>query len=178
MFHRDIMNQFHQDDRLSHASAAKKADLAAARVGGQEVYYLDPGFKSLHFGLLIDKLRGRAMDGKAFLCLNRPPLVHRLADDVDDASQGLRSHRYRDTSPAIHHLHPPDQPFGAVHGDAADRALAQMLRDLHDEIPLLLADRRVGNLERIVDGWQRAIGKLDIHHCPQDLRDFSQIHTF
>ena len=43
----DVVDQFHDDDRLAHAGAAERADLAAFQEGTDQVDDLDAGGKNL-----------------------------------------------------------------------------------------------------------------------------------
>ena len=58
----DVIDQLHDGDGLAHAGAAEQSDLAAARVGADEVEDLDAGFEDFDFGRLIGKGRRVAMD--------------------------------------------------------------------------------------------------------------------
>ena len=69
--------------------------------------------------------------------------------------------------------HAAHQAVGRVHGDAANRALAQMLGDFDDEVVGLIVDGRVGDRERDVDFGQVGAGKLDVHDGTDDLDDSS-----
>ena len=116
------------------------------------------------------------MNRVAFDLVERGTFVHRFADDVENPSQRGLADRHGDDVTSVTHGHPADQPFGAVHGDAADRALAQVLRDFEDQVPLFVTDCRVGNLQGIVDRRQGAVFELDVHHRTHHLGDFSDVH--
>jgi hypothetical protein len=49
----DVVDQFHDQNGLAHASAAEEADLSAFGIGCQQVDHLDPGHENLRFGGLF-----------------------------------------------------------------------------------------------------------------------------
>ena len=97
--------------------------------------------------------------------LDRAALVDGLADDVDDAPQHLRPHRHRDAFAGIGHLVAAHEPVRGVHGDAAERALAQMLRHLEHQPVALVVD-----VQRVQDRRKLAL-ELHVHDRAHDLGD-------
>ena len=75
----DVADQFHDDDGLADAGTAEEADLPAFLIGRQQVDDLDAGFQDLFFRGLFDQGRRRAVDGIAFLVLNRAHFIDRFA---------------------------------------------------------------------------------------------------
>lgn len=59
----DVVDQFHDENRLANASAAEQADLAALGVRSQKVNDLDAGNKDLAFSRLLDVRRCVPVDG-------------------------------------------------------------------------------------------------------------------
>jgi hypothetical protein len=105
------------------------------------------------------------MDAAALLGLDRPGLVHRLADDVHDAAQRLLADRHRDRLAGVDHLLAAHQALGGVHGDGAHGVLAQMLGDLeHQAVAVVVG------LERVHDLGQMAL-ELHVDHGARDLAD-------
>ena len=92
----DVVDQFHDQDRLAHTGAAEEADLTALGIGRQQVHDLDAGDQHLGVGRLIDEFRSRPVNGRNLLRLDRSALVDRLADHVDDPAQGLGPHRHHE----------------------------------------------------------------------------------
>lgn len=84
----DVVDQFHDQNRLAHASAAEQADFAALGVGGQQVDDLDAGDQNFRLGRLFRKLGRVLVDGAFFVGFDRALFVDRLAGDVQDAAQG------------------------------------------------------------------------------------------
>ena len=105
------------------------------------------------------------MDRPALLVRNGTGLVHRLADDVDDASERAVADRHRDRLAGVRHLLAAHEALGRVHGDGAHGVLAQVLGHLEDE-PLVA----VLGLERIQDCRQVAI-ELHVDDGAHDLAD-------
>ena len=91
------------------------------------------------------------MDRAPSLVRHRAGFVDRLADDVHDAAERARADRHGDRLAGVGHLLAAHQAFGDVHGDAAHRVLAQMLRDFEHE-----ARAVVDRLERVEDRRQFA----------------------
>ena len=63
VFHGDVVDQFHDDDGLADAGAAEQADLAAAKVGLEQVDDLDAGLE--HLQARWTALRTRAPGGES-----------------------------------------------------------------------------------------------------------------
>ena len=79
-------------------------------------------------------------------------LVHRLADDVDDAPERAVADRHRDRLAGVGHLLAAHQAFGGVHGDRAHGVLAQVLGHLeHQPVAAVLG------LERVEDRRQMPV---------------------
>jgi hypothetical protein len=107
------------------------------------------------------------MDGEMLRGIDRAALVHRLADDIDDAAQRLRPDGHGDRRAGIGRRLAADQAVGRVHGHGAHRLLAEMLRHLeHQPLALVLG------VERVQDRGQLAL-ELHIDHGAQDLGDLA-----
>ncbi len=91
----DVVDQLLDQHRLADAGAAEEADLAAARVGREQVDDLDAGDENLRLRRLVDIGRRLLVDGAPLGRLHRARLVHRLADDVHDAAERLLADRHR-----------------------------------------------------------------------------------
>ena len=77
--------------------------------------------------------------GARSLVVDRAALVDRLADDVEDAAQGLGPDRHEDRRAGVDHLGAAHQPVGRVHRDGAHGVLAEMLRHFeHQGLALVL----------------------------------------
>ena len=104
------------------------------------------------------------MDRAASLLRDRPGFVDRLADDVHDAPERALADRHRDRRAGVVDLLAAHQAFGDVHGDAAHRVLAQVLRHLEHQARAVVdrlervEDRRQFALERHVDDGADHLG--------------------
>ena len=58
----DVVDQFHDDDRLAHAGAAERADLAALQEGADQINDFDAGGEHLRRGRLVHEWGRRAVD--------------------------------------------------------------------------------------------------------------------
>src|SRR5439155_26569550 len=72
---------------LADAGAAEEPGLAALRIRLQEVDDLDARLEHLDLRRLVLERRGRPMDRVHLLRVDRRPLVHGLADDVQDPAE-------------------------------------------------------------------------------------------
>ena len=86
MFHGQVVDELHEDDGLADAGAPEQTDLAAARVGRQQIHDLDAGLERLDLSFLVLEGRRVPMDGKVLFRFHGRTLVHGFADDVQDAS--------------------------------------------------------------------------------------------
>src|SRR3954469_19021401 len=90
----DVADQLLDEHGLADARAAEQADLAATRVGREQVDDLDAGDEDRGFGRLVDEGRGRGVDRGEHVRTDRAALVDRLADDVENAAERLRADRH------------------------------------------------------------------------------------
>ena len=97
----DVVDQLLDQHRLADPGAAEQADLAAARVGAEQVHDLDARHQDLALGRLLNEGRGVLVDAAARLGPYRAELVHRLADDVHDAPQRALADRHLDRLPRV-----------------------------------------------------------------------------
>jgi hypothetical protein len=173
---RDVVDQLHDDDRLADARAAEESDLAAALVRCEEINDFDARLECFDFDCLVGEQGGGSVDRVVLLGFDGTGLVHGLADDVDDAAECLRSDGHLNAVAGILNVHVADQTFGRVHGDAANRLLSQVLRDFEDQVPRQIVDCRVGDLECVVDGWNRAVLEFDVDDGSDDLGNLAGAH--
>ena len=167
----DVVDQLHDSDGLAHAGAAEQPDLSAARVGADEVDDLDAGFENFDLGGLFVESGRIAMDRHLVRRVERRAFVDRLADHVHQAAERAGTDRHRDRVAGVAHLHPAHQALGGIHRDAAHGVFAEMLRDLEHEVARAVAERGVGDAQRVEDRRQRAVAKLDVDDVAQNLAD-------
>src|SRR5690606_2947523 len=101
---RNVVDEFLNQNRLADTGAAEQADLAAARIGGQQVEHLDAGDQDLRFRGLLDIFRRRTVNRAHLHALDRAGFVDRIADDVDDATEHARADRNGDRRSGVDHL--------------------------------------------------------------------------
>jgi len=164
---RDVVDELLNENRLADAGAAEEADLAAARIGREKIDDLDARDEHFGFRRLLDEGGRFLVDGAGRVGLDRAGFVDRLADDVDDAAERAVADRNRDRRARVADFLTAGQTLGRVHGDGADRVLAEMLRHFENE-----AVAAVVRLERIQNGRQM-IGELDVDNGADDLGDLS-----
>ena len=167
----DVVDQLQDRDGLADAGAAEQSDLAAARVRANQVDHLDAGFENFHLGGLVGEGRRVAMDRHLMRRVERRAFIDRLADDVDQAAESFGTDRHRYRAAGIADLHPAHQSLGRVHRDASHGVFAEMLCDLEHEVALVVAERGVGDAQRVEDRGQRAVAKLDVDDVAQNLVD-------
>ncbi len=145
----DVVDQLLDQHGLADAGAAEQADLAAAGVGRQKVDDLDAGHQDLRFRALVGEFRCGLVDGAACLGFDRAGLVHGLADDVHDASEGFFTDRNGNRLAGIGHFLAAHQTLCGVHGDGPDGVFSEVLGHFEDQ-PVAV----VLGFERVEDGWQ------------------------
>jgi hypothetical protein len=95
--------------------------------------------------------------GAVSVAADRAALVDRLADDVHDAAERLGADRHADLRAGGADRLAAGEAVGRVHGDGADRVLAEVLGDLEDQAVAVVVglerrqDRRQLAFERDVD---------------------------
>ena len=102
-------------------------------------------------------------------CTTGPASSDRLADDVDDAPERAVADRHRDRLAGVVHGLAADETLGGVHGDGANRVLAEMLRDLENE-----PDAVVVGLERVQD-LRKVLLEVHVDDGTDDLRNVADI---
>ena len=160
----DVVDQFLNEDGLADTGAAEQSDLAALQERLDEIDDFDAGLEHLGGGGLIFKQRRRAMDGHGLGVLDRPQLIHGLADHVHHAAQRAAAHGHRNRSALVDGFHAAHHAFGGFHGDAAHAAFAQVLLHFENHVD------RVGHGEAVADDFERlvnrrhgALDKLHVH---------------
>ncbi len=89
----DVVDQFLNEHGLADAGAAEQADLAALRIGREQIHHLDAGDENFGFRRLIGVERCGLMDRAHGFRLDRTRFVDRLADHVHDAAERAFANR-------------------------------------------------------------------------------------
>ncbi len=127
----DVVDQFLNDDGLADARAAKEADLSALHERRDEVDDLDPGLEDLRLRLQRDEIGTLAMNRPARRARrNRRAIVHRLAENVQDAPQRGSANRNGDRTSGVHDIHAADDAVRARHRDRAHLVAPNVLLHL------------------------------------------------
>ena len=169
MAHGNVIDQFHDQNRLTHTGAAKQANLTAFCIRSEQVDYLNAGDKNFRFGRLISEVRGWSMDRSGFICLDRAALINSFAYHIHDAAKGFRTDRHANGIPRIRHFLSADQTFGRIHGNCPDSVFTQMLRHLqHKPLAIILT------MQCIQDIGEFSL-KLYVYDGAQYLGDFADI---
>ena len=84
-------------------------------------------------------------------CRDGAGFVHRLADDVHDATQRFVAHRHGDRLAGVFYTLAAHETFGRVHGDCAHEVFTEMLRNLeHQPVPVIVRFERVQNSRQVL----------------------------
>jgi hypothetical protein len=165
----DVADELHDEYGLADAGAAEQAGLAALQVGLQKVDDLDARLQHLVF-----KRRRVAVDAPVFLGLDPRLLIHRLADDVENAPEDLLPHRHLDGGSGVLAFHAAYQAVGGLHGHGAHRVVPQMLGHFAGDVFVFAA--RAFNADRVVQGRQLTVLESEVHHRAHNLDDLSVAH--
>ena len=104
------------------------------------------------------------MDRAAHVRVDRAALIDWLADDVHDAAKCGRANRHVDRATEVSHRIAANQALGGVHGDRANRVLAEVLGNLEDQAVAVIV-----GLKRVENARKLAV-ELDVDHGADDLR--------
>ena len=135
VFRCDVMNQFHNKDRLTYTGTAEEADLTALGIRSDKVNDLNPCFQDFHRRRQVVKFRCRPVNRPIIFSLYRfVYLINRFAEDVENTSQHALTNRNANRSTRIFSGHTAHQAVRRAHGNATDNIVAQMLHDFGYEI--------------------------------------------
>ena len=109
------------------------------------------------------------MNGEMLLGLDRAAFVHRLADDVHDAPENLRTNRHLDGVAGIDHFLAAHRAVGGVHGDGAHGLFTQMLGHFENQPPAFDL-----GFQGVENGGEFPL-KLHVHHGTHDLGNLADV---
>ncbi len=162
----DVVDKLHDEHGLADARAAEQAYLTALEVRRNEVYDLNTGFKDFVGSLLLFERGGGTMNFPLFLGFGLGLVVYRVAEKVEYTSEGSLSDGYLDRSACVNCLHASDKTVRAAHRDAAHDIVADMLRDLYDQLGAIVVD--LNGVQQV----RQAVGRKSyIKHRSDDLHD-------
>ena len=162
MLARQRRDQLLDDDRLADAGAAEHAGLAALGERRDQVDHLDAGLEHLGAGHLVGERGRRTVDRVVLGGLHGTAVVHRLADHVEDPSQGRLAHGHGDGGAGVDHPLAAAQAVGGVHGHRAHHRAGEVLLHLQHQPGVVRARRH--DLQGVADLGQVLGGKLHVHH--------------
>ena len=171
MLLRNIADKLLDQNRFSHARAAKQPNLAATRIGCNEVYHLDARFENLRRCILLFKRRCFPVNGHPLFRLHRFFFVDILADDIEEPSEDFIADRHGNRSAGINRFRPA---FHAIRGrqrDAADDVISDMLGHFRNNFPAIHI-----NVDRGQELRHMLLFEPDIHNGPDNLMNGSLIH--
>ena len=130
----DVVDQFHDDNRLADTRAAEQSDLAALQKGLDEVDDLHAGFEHLGArGLLIER-RSEAVNRHPLLVLDGAELIDGFADDIHHTAERSATDGHGDRAALVDGFHAAHHAIGRLHSDAANAAFAEVLLHLEDDL--------------------------------------------
>ena len=179
VLHRNIVNEFHDENGLAHARAAEEANLAALQIGFDQIDHFNSRLE--HFerrGLIFQRWR-RAMNLVVRIALNRPKLVHGLAKDVHHAAKRGATNRHGNSRAEVIRLHTSDHSFDGFHSDCADASFAKVLLHFRRHVEWLgKVVAFAGNAASIVDRRKMSRLELNVHHRSDDLHNVPNACVF
>ena len=104
------------------------------------------------------------MDRHGLAVLDRPQLVHGLADHIHHAPQRAAAHGHRNRSALVDGFHAAHHALGGFHGDTAHPAFAQVLLHFQNHSDRIRHVETVADhFERLINRRHRALDKLHVH---------------
>ena len=163
----DVVDQFHDENRLAHAGAAEQTDLTTFGVGGEQVDDFNAGDEDFGFGGLCFEFRCFLVDRTGFFRLYRALFVNRFTDDVEDPAKGRVTNRNRDRLAGVFNRCATNETFGRVHCDGADSVFAKMLGYFKNQLLAVVFG------VKCVEDRRQVIVELHVHNGANHLRDFA-----
>ena len=140
VFRCNVVNQFHNKDRLTYTGTAEEADFTALGIRSDEVNDLNPCFQNFHLRRQVVKFRCRTVNRPIIIGLYRfIHLINRFAEDVENTPQHALSYRNTNGGTRIFSSHTANQTVRRAHSNATYYIVAQMLHDFGNEIYGLVA---------------------------------------
>ncbi|MEY3492419.1 MAG: hypothetical protein RL309_1547 [Verrucomicrobiota bacterium] len=172
LLHRDVIDEFHDDDGLADAGTTERTDLTALDEGTDEVDDLDARAEELGGRGLLSEGRRLAVNRVALGVLHRTAFVDGVAGDVEDAAEDAVADGHGDRGTRIDGGATAHEAFGGGHRDGTDEPVTEVLLDLKDEARVLTFDLIV-DLDRVVDLGDLIDRELDVDDGAEDLGDRS-----
>ena len=167
---RDVVDQLHNQDRLSYAGSPEQADLASFGIRFEQVDHLDAGVQDFTAGGQVFELGRFTMDRKSPFLVEFGHSVNGVPRYVHQTPFYLVADRHRDGRTVRNGFHSSLQPVCRIHRYGADRVFPNMLLDFHNQdFPI-----GAGYLHCVVDAGKcylffLAIIEMDVHDRADNL---------
>src|SRR5687768_8708665 len=113
---RDVVDELLDDDRLADTRAAEETDLPALHERRYEIDDFDAGLEDFRLRLERYEVRPLAMNRPTLDVVgDRRPVVHGLAEHVEDAPKRRRSDGHFDRRAGVDHFHASNRAVGGRH---------------------------------------------------------------
>ncbi len=171
----NVVDEFLDENGLTYASAAEKADFTAFEVRFQKVYDLDSGKEDFLGGGKVFELRRVTVNGQGFHAVQLLHSVYGVSGNVHDTAADLPANRHGDGSVGVFYVQSPAEAVRGVHGDGAHGILSNVLLHLQDYAFAIWAL----HLQGIPYAGQFKFGlpgrniEMDIYYRAHHLGDFS-----
>ena len=163
----DIVDQFHNQNRLTHTGTTEQTDFTAFGIGGQQVDHLDTGHQHHGFGRLFREFGRRRVDRAVLFRRDGAFLVDRIAGYVQNAAKCCVSDGHHDRAAGVADVLSAHQTFGGVHGDGAYGAFPKVLGHFQNQFLAIVVSGQC------VEDLRQLIPELHVHNGADHLRDFA-----
>ena len=174
---RDVVDQLHDDDRLSDAGAAEESDLSALHERSDQIDDLDSSLEDFGLGLEVRELGGGTVDRPALDAVrNRRTVVDRVAEHVENSSERSLADWNRDRAAGVLDFHPADDGVGRRHRHRAHLVAADVLLHLDDDVNVGAGIGLLTDAQSVVKLGQVLGLEFDVEHGSDDLDHLPEIH--
>src|SRR5215471_1998247 len=173
---RDVIDQFHHDNRLADPGAAEQSDFAAAQKRLNQIDDLDSGLEHLQFRGLFVKRRRMTVNRIALLMRDIAEVVDGFADNIHDAAERTFAHRHGNRTTGIDGVHAADHTISRQHRHRAHAAFPEVLLYFGDDIDGIGHLKAVGSYaQSLVNRRQVVFSELDVDYRADDLHNFADV---
>src|SRR5215510_1608068 len=174
---RNIVDQLHDYDGLSHPGAAKSTHLATLQKRADQINHFNAGRKHLRRSRLVHERWRSAVDWIVLLRLDRAAFIHGVSGNVEYPPHNALTDRHGYRAAAVGDLEAPLESLRGGHGDCSNQFVPEVLLHFERHLggPVL---HFVLNRQRVIDSRQR-FRELDVHYRTDNFCDpaFVHIHT-
>ena len=167
---RYVVDQLHDQDGLTYSRTAEQTDFTTLCIGANQVYDLDTGLQNLGRRYLLLVSRSLTVDGPVLLRLRSRLIVYRVAQKVEYTAKALLAYRNLDGLSGIQGLCSSDETVSGVHGDTADRIVADLLCHLNGQLRTVVID-----FNGVQQRRQLVVSKPDVQYGAGDLHYLTNV---